>query len=667
MAQTIPWQRVRRVAPSIGILSILCLTAYLATSAPGAQADASLQWLHVEDNRIMNESGKIVILRGVNIENREWLWSSNKSLSYERKAIPKATGAPPDGWGANLIVLAVASGSINRGDGIYLGFLDEQVALAKANGAYTLLTYRYAEPNSSQPNMPNSPAQDAMAALAERYANEPAVLYGLQVEPHDVSWSRLKPRFTTMIDAIRDNNPKALISVPGTQWSRYVHWALNSPILRDNLVYNIHYYDPYSAIETQYQLSKVAAVYPIILGEFGAGTSTSLDDVKRLLDRAEALGISWTGWLFNEKGCPCILTDSSTFATTAYGAEIKKRLQAAAPEPPPSELIPLLQTNFDSGTNGFTYQDDPFRSTSQPAYASGSRISSGGFSGGALKVDLGGIDDDDIFGMSGGWQRSFTLAAATKATLSFHYKLSQASDYESDEFSQLLLSLDGKLLGEGGKDYLAQLTGNGNGGGAESTGWQLLELDLGTLAAGEYKLTLGAYNNKKTFANELTDVLIDEVVLSGNAASPTLDHFLYGDKLYWDNWSWRTSVNPDATSPIFAGAESMAVTYTSGWAGLSLHTAALDTAPYSQLKFALHPNGESLPNIQVSLYDTADQAIKQVTLSAYASAAANGWYSISIPLADLGADKTTITRVQLQEASGKAQPTFHLDDLRFTP
>lgn len=310
--------------------------------APGDSSgapDLASGWLRVAGNKIVNAGGTPVILRGVNIENREWVWNSNQSIHFEQRAIPEATAPPPDGWGANIVLLAVASGPINRRDATYLAKLDQLVALAKSNGAYTLLVYRYSEPNRSQPNMPDQAAEDAMAALAHRYADEPAVLYGLQVEPHNVGWGQLKPRFTSMIDAIRARNPRALIAVPGTQWSRYVHWALTDPIPRENLVYKVNYYDPFSAAETEYKLSQLAAKYPILLGEFGAGSQMGQSDVDRLLDLAEELNLSWAGWLFHEKGCPCMLSDAGTFSTTTFGAEIRQRLQTDSVESSPPETV----------------------------------------------------------------------------------------------------------------------------------------------------------------------------------------------------------------------------------------------------------------------------------------------------------------------------------------
>ncbi len=46
-----------------------------------------------------------------------------------------------------------------------------------------------------------------------------------------------------------------------------------------------------------------------------------------------------------------------------------------------------------------------------------------------------------------------------------------------------------------------------------STGWVLVTENLGTVPTGTYTITIGGFNNKKTFNNEVTQVLIDDVTL----------------------------------------------------------------------------------------------------------------------------------------------------------
>lgn len=62
-------------------------------------------------------------------------------------------------------------------------------------------------------------------------------------------------------------------------------------------------------------------------------------------------------------------------------------------------------------------------------------------------------------------------------------------------------------------DYVVEVAGNGNGGPPTTTGWQLFQVSLGTLSAGNHTLIVGGYNNKKTYNNESTEVLIDDVKL----------------------------------------------------------------------------------------------------------------------------------------------------------
>ncbi len=177
---------------------------------------------------------------------------------------------------------------------------------------------------------------------------------------------------------------------------------------------------------------------------------------------------------------------------------------------------PLLSAGFDGNAEGFTYQDDSFRGTSAGYYARGDWDSAYGDGGGGLRVLLGGRDNSTVRGMSGGWQIDFTLDEARQVSISARVNLTQSSEYEDDEYSDALLSVDGALYGQGGEDYLARIVGNGNGGSARSTGWQTYQVDVGTLAAGTHRLVIGGYNNKKTYNNEATEVRIDGVVISTN-------------------------------------------------------------------------------------------------------------------------------------------------------
>jgi hypothetical protein len=164
-----------------------------------------------------------------------------------------------------------------------------------------------------------------------------------------------------------------------------------------------------------------------------------------------------------------------------------------------------------------------------------------------LQVTLGGLDNDDIFDMSGGWQQTFNLNEASSVSLTFRYQLTQDPDYESDEYSQVLVGIDGVLIGQSSADYVDQITGNGNDGDPESTGWQLVTLNLGTLAAGNHTLTIGGFNNKKTYNNESTEVLIDDLLVVGSEPLPELQLYLEAESgSGLENWDVVSSGSASA-------------------------------------------------------------------------------------------------------------------------
>lgn len=207
-------------------------------------------------------------------------------------------------------------------------------------------------------------------------------------------------------------------------------------------------------------------------------------------------------------------TSSATVALTVSAAAAPP-----PPPPPPPEPVTLIDENFNSNAGGFVYHDDEFLGTSQPRYESGGRVSSSGFTGGALRVILGGVNNRSITDMSGGFERTFTLDEASAVTLAFHYNLTQTRYYEPDEFSQVLVAVDGTLYGRDGQNYVDQIVGDGNGGPNITTDWQLVTADLGTLDAGTHTLAIGGFNNAKNVRNERTVILIDDVTVTGGADS----------------------------------------------------------------------------------------------------------------------------------------------------
>ena len=177
----------------------------------------------------------------------------------------------------------------------------------------------------------------------------------------------------------------------------------------------------------------------------------------------------------------------------------------------PGETQTLLEADFNSDLDGFTYSDDAF-GTDHAARASGKLDDNDGEDGsGALEVKLGGGTNDDHDGtdaMSGGFEQSFTVSEDGTASLTFSFRMDMDSDYENNEYTEVLVSIDGELVSLDGNDYIARLQGGGD------TGWQTVTLDLGSLPVGEHSLVLGGYNNKATSKSEKTEINFDDLSLT---------------------------------------------------------------------------------------------------------------------------------------------------------
>lgn len=186
------------------------------------------------------------------------------------------------------------------------------------------------------------------------------------------------------------------------------------------------------------------------------------------------------------------------------------------------QAVVLLNAHFNTNSNGFTYQDDVFLGTNQPYYADGAHTTGTacfGGSGGCLKILLGGVDDTTITNMSGGWVYTLYLAAPQPGvSLTFRYRLAMDAAYAYDEYSRVLISLNGNLIGRGTRDYIDHAGGDSTF--AQNTDWQQVSVHLGGLEAGNHTLILGGYNNKKTASTERTEIYIDDVVLSSGNPVP---------------------------------------------------------------------------------------------------------------------------------------------------
>ncbi len=181
--------------------------------------------------------------------------------------------------------------------------------------------------------------------------------------------------------------------------------------------------------------------------------------------------------------------------------------------------IDVQFTPAGNAEQGFVYADDTF-GTNRPANASGAVVATGGNPGGMLMVETGKVNNSS--GFSGGWQRSFNLAASATVRVVFDWRIGTRGGLEPDEFTAFAMSLNGTRYGTVTTPqglFLGRLVGVGNGSATLDTPWATATFDV-NLGAGDHVLTLGGYTNKATVADEFGVASIDNVsvtTLSGGS------------------------------------------------------------------------------------------------------------------------------------------------------
>ena len=180
-------------------------------------------------------------------------------------------------------------------------------------------------------------------------------------------------------------------------------------------------------------------------------------------------------------------------------------------EPPPDVGeggLPISE-DFESGAGDFRLRRDVF-GTGVSRYTSGSVVSDGGSGDSrALGLRLGGIDSATVFDMSAGYELTFELSTRTRVRLDLQYSVTQSAAYERGEISLAFVALDDQVI-----DSFGEVDGDGNGGIERTTGLRSRSISLGTLSPGTHTLLLGGFNVQKSFQDELTEVVFDDVRLS---------------------------------------------------------------------------------------------------------------------------------------------------------
>ena len=190
------------------------------------------------------------------------------------------------------------------------------------------------------------------------------------------------------------------------------------------------------------------------------------------------------------------------------GAEVSDGYDPS--DPSSHQIEEGLDAYFDLNEDGFSYAPDTFNNTVKPNFSTGSYAPNGGLAGGGLRVFLGPGSTGGA--TSGGWSQEFSVGRDVMAQVTLSFRLLMDQGYETNEFGEAILEIDGIRHGNDVNNSLVHVIGNGNGGGIDDTGW-LTESFIVPLSAGIHTLVIGAYNNNATYSDESVEVFIDDVTI----------------------------------------------------------------------------------------------------------------------------------------------------------
>ena len=253
--------------------------------------------LRVKGNRIVDQRGEPVVLRGMSL-----FWSQSQGKFYN----PEAIRWLRDDW--HCSVVRVAMGVEH---GAYLLHPEREMAKVRAVVDAAIGLGMYVIVDWHDHNAHRHPEQAAafFEEIARRYGDKPNVIYELWNEPlegHD--WSTvIKPYHETLVAKIRALDRDNLI-VLGTQtWSQDVDKAALDPMRGENLAYTLHFY----AATHRGELRKKAEAalqqgLALMVTEWGTGAA----DGNGMLDEAETRlwwefmehhQLSWCNWSIADK------------------------------------------------------------------------------------------------------------------------------------------------------------------------------------------------------------------------------------------------------------------------------------------------------------------------------------------------------------------------------
>lgn len=331
-------------------------TAPTTTTTTAPPPPSSSLAVRIQGNRLVDQSGKVVRLLGVNRSGTEYACAEGWGIFDGPSDSTSVTAMA--GWHTNAVRVPLNETCWLGINGVNPAYSGVNYRSAIANyvktlhnaGLVAVLDLHWSAPgtgvalkNRFMPNVDHSP--DFWRSVATYFKNDPAVVFDLFNEPRDVDWACWRNGCTTvygwraagmqsLVDAVRSTGATQPVLVPGlnyandlSQWLTYRPTDSANQLGAEFHVYNDNYCNTVSCWEST--VAPVAASVPVVTGESGQG-DCARGFVDSYMSWADAKGISYLGWSWNPFDCsgqPALIS-SYDGTPTPYGVGLRDHLAA---------------------------------------------------------------------------------------------------------------------------------------------------------------------------------------------------------------------------------------------------------------------------------------------------------------------------------------------------
>ncbi|MDD5327961.1 MAG: cellulase family glycosylhydrolase [Phycisphaerae bacterium] len=300
---------------------------------------AATPWLHVEGNQIKDPAGNVVVLRGIALIDLGFLEDLEGGAieMIDRLMDRNDSQGDSPGWYPKVIRIMIAPYDAYPGypskwtpaddEEYYTNHLRPFIDYCKSRGLYVIIDWHYI--GNTYDHVATT--SDFWTHMAPRFANDSHVLFELFNEPvNDIfgdwifnetdvnDWLSVRQDMQTWIDIVRSYAPNNLILVAGAYYSQVIGPVASYPLTGDNIVivshiYPSHWLDGWASPLYKNEITTCAAVYPVMMTEWGFTLDPNYDDEWHLLigaitdygqplaDFREQYGIGNTAWCASDE------------------------------------------------------------------------------------------------------------------------------------------------------------------------------------------------------------------------------------------------------------------------------------------------------------------------------------------------------------------------------